>query len=35
MIWGNFVDTHNTPEQIRALYGYPMILTHEDFTTNK
>jgi cellobiose epimerase len=31
MIWGNFVDTHNTPAQIRDLYGYPGILTHEDF----
>jgi mannobiose 2-epimerase len=30
MIWGDFVDTHNTPEQIRDLYSYPKILTHED-----
>jgi cellobiose epimerase len=31
MVWGNFVDTHNTPQQIRDLYNYPKILTHEDF----
>jgi mannobiose 2-epimerase len=35
MIWGNFVDTHNTPQQMRALYNYPGILTHEDFVTKK
>jgi cellobiose epimerase len=35
MIWGNFVDTHNTPEQMRALYHSPRVLTHEDFVTNK
>jgi mannobiose 2-epimerase len=34
MIWGNFVDTHNTPQQMRALYGCPRVLTHEDFDTN-
>jgi len=31
MIWGDFVDTHNTPQQIKALYDYPTVLTHEDF----
>ncbi|MBN1399083.1 MAG: AGE family epimerase/isomerase [Bacteroidetes bacterium] len=35
MIWGNFVDTHNTPQQIRDLYYYPKTLTHEDFIENK
>ena len=35
MIWGDFVDTHNTPQQMRALYSYPSVLTHEDFVTSK
>jgi mannobiose 2-epimerase len=35
MIWGNFVNTHNTPQQIRALYSYPRVVTHEDFITDK
>jgi mannobiose 2-epimerase len=35
MIWGNFVDTHNTPEQIKELYNYPKILSHEDFIKEK
>jgi N-acyl-D-glucosamine 2-epimerase len=35
MVWGNFVDTHNTPQQIRDLYNYPKILTHEDFLKEK
>jgi mannobiose 2-epimerase len=35
MIWSNFVDTHNTPQQIRNLYNYPKILTHENFLMNK
>jgi mannan endo-1,4-beta-mannosidase len=35
MIWGDFVDTHNTPEQIKALYSYPGVLTHEDFVITK
>lgn len=35
MIWGDFVDTHNTPEQIKALYDYPGTLTHEDFVNAK
>ncbi len=35
MVWGNFVDTHNTPQQIRDLYSYPKILTHEDFLKEK
>lgn len=35
MIWTDFVDTHNSPQQMRDLYNYPKMLTHEDFTTNK
>ena len=35
MIWGNFVNTHNTPEQMRDLYNYSKVLTHEDFEKNK
>jgi mannan endo-1,4-beta-mannosidase len=31
MIWGNFVDTHNTPVQVRRLYSDPRVLTHEKF----
>jgi mannan endo-1,4-beta-mannosidase len=31
MIWSNFVNTHNTPQQMRDLYSYPKIVTHEDF----
>jgi mannobiose 2-epimerase len=30
MIWGDFVDTHNTPGQIRSLYADPRTLTHGD-----
>jgi mannobiose 2-epimerase len=30
MIWGNFVNSHNTPEQIRNLYSCPRVLGHED-----
>jgi mannobiose 2-epimerase len=29
MIWGDFVDTHNTPGQIRALYDSPRVISHE------
>jgi mannobiose 2-epimerase len=35
MIWSNFVNTHNTPQQMRDLYSYPKILTHEDFVKVK
>jgi mannan endo-1,4-beta-mannosidase len=35
MIWGNFVDSHNSPEQMRALYSSPRVLTHEDDTINR
>ena len=35
MLWGDFVDTHNTPQQMRALYSYPRVITHEDFVTKK
>ena len=34
MIWGNFVNSHNTPETLRDLYGCPRVLSHEDFATN-
>lgn len=35
MIWGDFVNTHNTPQQIRDLYGYRNLLTHEDFVSDR
>jgi mannan endo-1,4-beta-mannosidase len=35
MIWGPLVDTHNRPEQIRALYGDPRVLSHEDFVKSE
>ena len=35
MIWADFVDTHNTAQQIKALYRSPRVLTHEDFVTHK
>ena len=35
MIWANFVNMRNTPEQMRDLYTYPRILTHEDFEKSK
>jgi mannan endo-1,4-beta-mannosidase len=28
MIWSRWVETHNTPEQIKALYNYPRTLSH-------
>jgi mannan endo-1,4-beta-mannosidase len=34
MVWGNFVDTHNTPAQMNALYHDPRVLTHDDFVKN-
>jgi cellobiose epimerase len=34
MIWANFVNNHNTPEQIRDLYNYPNIITHENYGKN-
>lgn len=30
MIWGNFVNTHNSPQQIRSLYNDPRTLSHGD-----
>jgi mannobiose 2-epimerase len=33
MVWADFVDTHNTPEQMKALYSTPRVLTHEEFLT--
>ena len=35
MIWGDFVDTHNSPAQIRTLYGDPRVMTHADFPSPK
>lgn len=35
MIWGDFVNTHNTPQQIQNLYDSPRILTHEDLIMSK
>ncbi len=35
MIWANFVNMRNTPEQMRDLYNYPRILTHENFEKGK
>jgi mannan endo-1,4-beta-mannosidase len=35
MVWGDFVDTHNTAAQIRDLYGSPRTLTHEDFVRGR
>jgi len=35
MIWGSFVNSHNTPEQIRDLYGSPRVVSHEDVTANR
>ncbi len=32
MVWGNFVDTHNTPKQIRDLYDYSRTFSHEDMS---
>jgi cellobiose epimerase len=31
MIWSDFVDTHNTPQQIGALYEYPAVFAHEEW----
>jgi mannan endo-1,4-beta-mannosidase len=30
MIWGNFVNTHNSPRQIQDLYNSPRVLAHEE-----
>jgi mannan endo-1,4-beta-mannosidase len=35
MIWGNFVNTHNTPEQIRDLYEYTKTVSYEDLVKVK
>ena len=32
MVWANFVDTHNTPAEMKALYNSPRVLTHEEQT---
>lgn len=34
MIWSKWVETHNTPEKIEALYDYPRTLSHGDFEIN-
>lgn len=31
MIWGDWVNSHNTPKEIEDLYNYPGVLTHKDF----
>jgi mannan endo-1,4-beta-mannosidase len=28
LIWTDFVYSHNTPEQIKALYNYPKVIAH-------
>lgn len=30
MVWTSWVDTHNTPEQVRALYADPKVLNREE-----
>ena len=35
MVWANFVNTHNSPEQMRALYSSPRVLTHEEYITHQ
>jgi len=35
MIWGNFVDTHNSPDQIRRLYADPAVLTLENLARGR
>jgi len=30
MIWSRWVETHNTPEKIKALYSYPGTLSHKE-----
>jgi mannan endo-1,4-beta-mannosidase len=35
MVWANFVNTHNSPEQMRALYHSPRVLTHEEYITHQ
>jgi cellobiose epimerase len=30
MVWGDFVTTHNTPQEMQDLYNFPKTLTHED-----
>jgi mannobiose 2-epimerase len=35
MLWANFVNTHNSPEQVRRIYAYPGTITHEKFTRDK
>ncbi len=31
MVWSRWVETHNTPEKVKALYEYPRTLSHGDF----
>ena len=35
MIWSNFVDYQNTPEEIRRLYHSPRVLTYEEYIQSK
>jgi cellobiose epimerase len=34
MIWANFVNTNNSPEEIRNLYNSPRVLSHENAAQN-
>lgn len=29
MVWSNWLETHNTPERVKEIYGNPRALTHE------
>jgi mannobiose 2-epimerase len=33
MIWGTFVDSHNSPQSIRDLYNDPRVLSHEEYVS--
>jgi mannan endo-1,4-beta-mannosidase len=35
MLWANFVNTNNSPGEVRSVYSYPGVLTHEDFAPVK
>jgi mannan endo-1,4-beta-mannosidase len=35
MVWGYFLDSHNSPAQIKLLYGDPRVLTHDDARMSK
>lgn len=29
MVWSNWLETHNTPERVRAIYSLPRVVTHD------